>query len=136
MKEVTVYLDDVVPFKIKKEGVKYLKLKKSKTFSENKINCMVYELIPLFYEFCLQNPDVEPLHNFEYVEVEVTLSNFGKEFLKGKENSFKIKKNGDKEIIRCSFNELSRIFGKYYEGNYYSIYNPFLYNEIKLYINK
>ena len=49
---------------------------------------------------------------------------------------FKIKKNGDKEIIRCSFNELSRIFGKYYEGNYYSIYNPFLYNEIKLYINK
>ena len=136
MKKFTVHLDDIIPFKVKEEGIKYLESIQSEVFEGNIINCKVYELIPLFYEFCIQNPGVELLYNFEYVEVEVVLSHYGRDFLSQKQHSLNMYKIGDKEIIKCKFNELVRIFGEYYDKNYYTIYNPFLYNEIKLYINK
>lgn len=136
MKEFIIHLDDIVPFKIKDETLIFFNEKENSKFNGNKINCKFYEIIPLFYEFCIQNPNFEPLYNFEYVELEVVLSHWGRDFLSQKKHSLNMYKIGDKEIIKCKFNELVRIFGEYYDKNYYTIYNPFLYNEIKLYINK
>ena len=136
MKKFTVHLDDIIPFIVTEEGIKYLESIQSEAFEGNRINCKVYELLPLFYEFCIQNSGVEPLKNFEYSEVELVLSHFGSEFLEKKAHSLKIKKTRNKKIIRCTFNELVREFGEYYDEKYITIYNPFLYNEIKLYINK
>ena len=135
MKEVSIYLDDIVTFKVKDETLMFFDEKTSK-FNGNKINCKFYQIIPLFYEFCIQNPNVEPLYNFERVEVEVVLSIHGGNFLSQKNHSLNISKKGDKETIKCTFNELVRVFGEYYDEDYCALYNPFLYNEIKLYINK
>ena len=127
------YLDYIKCLKLKEEAIKYLKDKKCEYVNEeDRIECEFWKLIPVFYEFCLQNPGIEPLYNFEYLEFEVFLSHFGKEFLKEKEKTLNLREENEKKIIRCAFNELVRNFGEYYDDEYQTIWTPFEY-EINIY---
>lgn len=142
MKKLKFYLEDTICLRLKEESIKYLKDKKCEYLEEERIicghlgeyhiKCEFWQLIPVFYEFCLQNPGVEPLYKYEHLEFEVFLSYFGREFLKGKENSLNVREENGKKIIKCKFNELVRTFGEYYDDEYQTVWSPFLH-EINVY---